>query len=61
MELKNSEECVEISLEKEDEKVEIRFFSHNTLNPDSKIRILKQYPDIEIREYALLPDLTNPD
>ena len=37
------------------------FFSQNTLNPDSKIQILKQCPDIKIREYAILPDLTNPD
>ena len=37
------------------------FYLQNTLNPDSKIRILKQCPDIEIQEYALLPDLTNPD
>ena len=47
MELKNSEEGVEISLEKEDEKVEVRFFFlQNVFNPDSKIRISFYSPDI---------------
>ena len=48
MELKNSEEGVEISLEKEDEKVEVRFFFflQNVFNPDSKIRISFYSSDI---------------
>ena len=45
MALKNSENGVEISfktMKKEDEEVDniqLRFFSQNVLNPDSKIRI----------------------
>ena len=49
MELKNNDEGVEISLEKEDEKVEVRFFFfflQNVFNPDSKIRISFYSPDI---------------
>ena len=44
MELKNSDEGVEISLEKEDESSV--FFLQNVFNLDSKIRISFYSPDI---------------
>ena len=61
MELKNNENGVALRFNSGEGRRAGSFFSQNTLNPDSKIRILKQCPDIEIQEYALLRDLTNPD
>ena len=60
MELKNSEEGVEIRLEKEDEKVEVRFFFFCRMY---LIRIRKSgyHSILRIFKSGIYSDLTNPD
>ena len=61
MELKNSEEGVEISLEKEDEKVEVRFFFFFCRMYLIRIRKSGYHSILRIFKSEIYSDLTNPD